>query len=395
MDERKTGCRYTFIILLVIVGILLGTGGGAIVGGLAGYMAASYRIPSPLPKPEGIGATEITQLTLTEDSAIVEAVAKVKPAVVTVINTLPAQRGFFGQILEPQASGSGVIIDEQGYIVTNNHVIENARSLEVIFADGSKVSATLVGADVFSDLAIIRVEGQVPAVAELGDSAALQPGEPVIAIGSPLGDFKGTVTVGVVSALDRRLDLGTGVTMEGLIQTDAAINEGNSGGPLVNALGQVIGVNTAIVRGSGYGGAVAEGLGFAIPSNTVKEVAEQLIQYREVRRPYLGVQWVEITPRIASAYNLPVQFGAYIQEVEPSTPADRGGLLPGDIITAIEDQAIDEQNSFVNILMRFDPGEEVPITVIREGREITLSVTLGSRQSTELSAVSQTIVYRR
>jgi len=379
VDKQKHGFRYTLVILLVIVAVLLGTGGGAVLGGLAGYMTASYRIPSASPTSEGEGTTEITHLTLTEDSAIIAAVAKVKPAVVTVINTLPPQRGFFGQILEPQASGSGVIIDGQGYIVTNNHVVENSRSLEVIFGDDKKVSATLIGADVFSDLAVIRVEGDVPAAAELGDSAALQPGEPVIAIGSPLGDFKGTVTVGVVSALDRRLELGGGLAMEGLVQTDAAINQGNSGGPLVNALGQVIGINTAIVRGSGAGGPVAEGLGFAIPSNTVKEVGEQLIQYGQVRRPYLGVEWVAITPQIASAYDLPVQFGAYIQEVEPRSPADRAGLQPGDIIIAIEDQTIDEQNSLVNILMRFDPGEEVQITTIREGREITLSVTLGTR----------------
>ncbi len=379
MEEKRDGFRYTLVIVAVIIAILFGTAGGAVVGGLAGYMAASYRGPTALPKAEEGGNTEITYLTLTEDSAIIEAVAKVKPAVVTVINTLPPQRGFFGQILEPQASGSGVIIDERGYIVTNNHVVENSRSLEVIFADDSKVSATLVGADVFSDLAVIRVEGELPAVAALGDSAALQPGEPVIAIGSPLGDFKGTVTVGVVSALDRRLELGQGVTMEGLIQTDAAINQGNSGGPLVNVLGQIIGINTAIVRGSGYGGAVTEGLGFAIPSDTVLEVTDQLIQYGRVRRPYLGVQWVSITPRIASAYNLPVQFGAYIQAVEPRSPAETGGLLPGDIIIAIEDQGIDEQNSLVTILMRFDPGEEVRIRTIREGTEIVLNVALGAR----------------
>lgn len=167
--------------------------------------------------------------------------------------------------------------------------------------------------------------------------------------------------------------------MEGLIQTDAAINQGNSGGPLVNALGEVIGINTAIVRGSGAGGPVAEGLGFAIPSNTVKEVAEQLIEHGRVRRPYLGIEWVAITPRIASAYDLPVEFGAYIQDVEPGGPADRGGLLPGDIISAIHGQAIDEQNSLVTILMRSDPGEEVQVTVFREGNELTLDVTLGER----------------
>ncbi len=379
MNNKSNGLRPALIIVAMIVALLFGTVGSAVVGGLAGYIVASYRVPA-LSAALDVGvAPAPTYLTLTEQSAIISAVAKVKPAVVTVINTLPPQRGFFGQILEPQASGSGVIIDEQGYVVTNNHVVENNRSLEVIFADDIKVPATLVGADAFSDLAVLRVEGGVPAIAGLGDSATLQPGEPVIAIGSPLGDFKGTVTVGVVSALDRRLELGGGLTMEGLIQTDAAINQGNSGGPLVNALGHVIGINSAIVRGSGMGGPVAEGLGFAIPSNVVEEVTQQLIEYGHVRRPYLGVEWVPITPRVASAYNLPVQFGAYVQDVQPGSPADIGGLQQGDILTTIDDQAIDEDNNLVTILMRFDPGESVQIAVVREQEEVTLNVTLGTR----------------
>lgn len=381
MEERRGGVRYTILVVAVLLAVLFGTMGGAVVGGLAGYMAAGYYGTAVVaPTPAGEAATEVTQLTLTEDSAIISAVARVKPAVVTVINTLPPQVSFFGQIVEPQASGSGVITDERGYIVTNNHVVENSQSLEVIFADDTKVPATLVGADSFSDLAVIRVEGSVPAVAEIGDSSRLQPGEPVIAIGSPLGDLKSTVTAGVVSALDRRLEVGGGLTMEGLIQTDAAINQGNSGGPLVNAMGQVIGINTAIVRGTGAGGPVAEGLGFAIPSDTVKEVTAQLIEYGRVRRPYLGIDWVPINPRIASAYNLPVEYGAFVQDMQPGSPADRAGLLSGDIITAIEEQVIDEENSLVNILMRFDPGEKVQITVVREGEEITLEVTLGTRE---------------
>jgi len=194
-----------------------------------------------------------------------------------------------------------------------------------------------------------------------------------------LGDFKGTVTVGVVSALDRSLDIGGGVTMEGLIQTDAAINEGNSGGPLVNALGQVIGINTAIVRGTGMTTTVAEGLGFAIPSDVAREVTAQLIQYGEVRRPYLGVDWVAITPRIASAYNFPVEYGAYIQEVQSRGPADNAGLRSGDIITAIGGQAIDDANNMLTVLMRFDPGQQVAVTVVRDGEEMTMDVTLGSR----------------
>jgi 2-alkenal reductase len=379
MHETNRRLGYSIVVLAVVISVLCSTVGGALVGGLAGYLVASSAAPSPSPTTPVATKTGVAHLTLTEDSAIISAVAEVEPAVVTVINTMPPQIGLFGQILEPQASGSGVVISEEGYLVTNNHVVENSQSLDVIFADDTKVPATLVGGDPFSDLAVLRVEGEVPGAAELGDSAALRPGEPVIAIGSPLGDFKGTVTVGVVSALDRRLEVGAGLTMEGLIQTDAAINQGNSGGPLVNALGQVIGINTAIVRGSGASGPVAEGLGFAIPSSTVREVTGQLIQYGKVRRPYLGIDWVAITPRIASAYNLPVQFGAYAQAVQPGSPADRAGLREGDIITAIDDQVIGEQNNLVTVLMRFDPGEDVQVTLFRQEDEITVQVTLGAR----------------
>jgi serine protease Do len=385
MEGSRRGCGSALGIMVVVIALLLGAGGGAITGGLVGYFAASYQMSSATPVPQvevhaaEVAAPAATYLTLTEDSAIISAVAKVKPAVVTVINTMPPQRGYFGQILEPQASGSGVVISDEGYVLTNNHVVENSQTLEVIYADDTKVTATLVGADSYSDLAVLRVDGTVPATAELGDSSVLQPGEPVIAIGSPLGDFKGTVTVGVVSALDRSLDVGGGVTMEGLIQTDAAINQGNSGGPLVNAMGQVIGINTAIVRGTGVTTTVAEGLGFAIPSDAAREVTAQLIQYGEVRRPYLGVDWVSITPRIAAAYNFPVEYGAYIQEVQSRGPADNAGLRSGDIITAIDDQAIDEANNMLTVLMRFDPGQEVTVTVVRDGQETTVNVTLGSR----------------
>jgi 2-alkenal reductase len=218
----------------------------------------------------------------------------------------------------------------------------------------------------------------VPDVAEFGDSAALKPGEPAIAIGSPLGVFKGTVTVGVVSAVDRRIEVAEGLWMEGLIQTDAAINQGNSGGPLINVAGQVIGINTIVVRRSGTG-AVAEGLGFSIASNTVKEVSQQIIQYGKVRRPYLGVRWAPVDPTVASAYELPVEFGVYVQEVEPGTPAEEAGLQPGDIITAIDGQPIDAENGFVTVLMRFDPGEEVDLTIVRDGTEMTVTVTLDTR----------------
>lgn len=199
------------------------------------------------------------------------------------------------------------------------------------------------------------------------------------AIGSPLGDFKGTVTVGVVSALDRRLDTGEGYMLENLIQTDAAINPGNSGGPLINALGQVIGINTAIVGRSAYASTVAEGLGFAIPSNTVKAVAQQLIDKGYVERPYLGIEYVTITPRLASAYDLPADHGVYVRRVVSSSPAAAASLQEGDIITTINDQTIDEDNPLNNILWRFHVGEEVTLTIFRQGEELSVDVTLTQR----------------
>jgi len=379
--ERGSGPRYSIVVLVVALGIVAAIICGGLVGGAAGYWVARSQPTPSVPTPVTIAQPEgqPTYLTLTQDSALIEAIAMVKPAVVTVINTLPASQTLFGEVIEPQASGSGVIIDEEGYIVTNSHVVEDAERIDVIYADGSKEEATLVGADRYSDLAIIKIEGPLPAVAQLGDSSTLQPGEPVAAIGSPLGDFKGTVTGGVISALDRRLDTGQGYLMEDLIQTDAAINPGNSGGPLVNALGQVIGINTAIVGRSAYAGTVAEGLGFAIPSNTVKVVAQQLIEKGVVERPYLGIEYTAITPRLASAYDLPADHGVYVQRVASGSPAAAAGLQEGDITTAINDQTIDEDNPLTNVLWRFHVGDEVALTILRQGEELSVDVTLTQR----------------
>ncbi len=235
------------------------------------------------------------------ETAITQTVKAVGPAVVTVVGTI-TQTGFnpfMGQqTSQASVSGSGVFISPEGYILTNNHVVEGTDSLHVILSDGSQQVATIVGTDIYSDIAVLKVEGEVPAVAVLGNSDLLSPGETVIAIGSPLGDFMNTVTVGVVSATGRSLDTSQGYQIEGLVQTDAAINQGNSGGPLVNLAGEVIGINTYIVRSSGSG-TVAEGLGFSIPSNTAATVAQQIISQGYFTRPYLGVSFQSITPEIA------------------------------------------------------------------------------------------------
>lgn len=361
-----TGPGLRILILLVIVALVGGiTGGGAVFWLMRGQ-------PTPWQAPVvGVIASPISQTLPVADvqTAVTSAVEKVAPAVVTVINHLPGQEG----------SGSGIIIAKEGYIVTNRHVIEGNQSLEVILRDGQRVPASLVGADDFVDLAVIKVDVPVPAVGILGNSSALKPGETVIAIGSPLGEFQNTVTVGVVSATGRSLQTGDGFQMEDLIQTDAAINPGNSGGPLVNLAGQVIGINTLVVRGDVQSNAIAEGLGFAIASDTVSALSNQLVSQGYVVRPYLGINWQPINPAIASAYGLPVEWGVYITDATNSGPAAQAGLRQGDIITAIDGEAISENNPFINILLRKTPDESVEVTFLRDGQTQTTTVTLGER----------------
>lgn len=314
-----------------------------------------------------------------ESEPYVAVVQKAGPAVVTVVNQLPPQPSFFGQIAQPEALGSGVIIDKDGHIVTNNHVVAGGSKFQVIFSDGRKVAATLVGRDALSDIAVLKVDGPVPAVATFGDSSKLQPGEIVVAIGSALGDFRNTVTHGIVSGLDRTLSDPTGPSLSGLIQTDAPINHGNSGGPLLNLQGQVIGINTAVVRGSGIGSDVAEGLGFAIPSNTVKTIADELIKNGYVVRPYLGVNWQPVTPQIASYYGLEVNAGALIQAVVPGSPASTAGLRPGDVVTAVAGTKIDDQHDFATLLLNHKVGDSVQLTIQRGHQSLTVTATLGQR----------------
>ncbi len=277
---RRTG--FGLVSLLALVAVLVGVIGGGVMGGIAGYLVAVNVAPvSPGAQQALASGVELqpvqpaplsaTSLTLKEDSAVIDAVQKAKPAVVTVVNQLSTRRGRFGRVGAPVASGSGVIIDPNGYIVTNDHVVEGEQSLQVIYSDGTTVDAVVVGTDPTNDIAVLKVNGKVPGVATFGSSSSLVPGQIAIAIGSPLGDFRGTVTVGVVSALNRTVG-----QARGLIQTDAAINSGNSGGPLLNSEGQIIGINTLVVRSTNDGN-VAEGLGFAVPSNVVENVVRQLI----------------------------------------------------------------------------------------------------------------------
>ena len=379
---------YALFVAAVAVGAgLLGVVGGglAVYAGVRSQPRVVQVIATPLPTARQTPTRSIPtqtaqaqeqaeepkstiQIQTSEiETAVTQAVEKVGQAVVTVVG----QADRFGSV----SSGSGVIISQDGFVLTNHHVIENAGNLSIILADGSQLSASVVGSDPFSDLAVLKMEGTAPAIASLGNSDALKPGETVIAIGSPLGDFKNTVTVGVISATGRSLDSGSGYMLENMLQTDAAINQGNSGGPLVNLTGQVIGLNTLIVRGSGSG-AVVEGLGFAVPSNTIQAVANSIIEKGYVARPYLGIRWQWINPNLAFRYGLPVEWGVFVAETLPDSPAQKAGLQQGDIITHIGDVALDNEHPYANALYRYAPGDSVTLTVQRGDQTIQLEVVL-------------------
>ncbi|GAB4522037.1 MAG: trypsin-like peptidase domain-containing protein [Anaerolineales bacterium] len=370
--------RVLYVVFVVTAAAVSGLS-GALVGGLGVYSALRNTATTPQTFSPPVESAPSAQLQVgnTEiETAITQAVEKVGPAVVTVIGVVPGQTSFFGRTPDQQVSGSGVIISTQGYVVTNNHVVADTSEVSIVLADGTQLPARVINTDPYADLAVLKAEGEMPAVATFGNSDALKPGETVIAIGSPLGEFKNTVTVGVVSATGRALDTGNGYQMEDLIQTDAAINQGNSGGPLVNLNGEVIGLNTMIVRG-GYGTAVAEGLGFAIPSDTVRRISEQIIAKGYFSRPYLGIRWQAIYPALARRYGLGTDWGAYISDVGSNTPAEQADLQRGDIIVRIGEYTVDEQHSFVNALFSYQPGDTVEIEVLRDGRHIVKQVTLG------------------
>ena len=310
-----------------------------------------------------------------------EVVKRVMPAVVTVVNEQVFDQGLLGETQVETGRGTGFIIDNSGDIVTNEHVVRGGSGFRVILANGEKRSATLVGADRLSDLAVVRIEGPVPATVSFGNSASLEQGQPVLAIGSPLGEFTGTVTQGIVSALNRDFPADAMAGNEGiytnLIQHDAAINPGNSGGPLFDIAGRVIGVNTLGIPQSGY--TPVQGIFFAIPADHVTQVVSQLIETGRVSYPYFGVEYQPITPDLAAENDLPIDYGAYVLNVIRGGPASNAGIRDGDIILAIGNQRIDAQTTFTEALFNQAPGNTVPVTIMRGGQERQIEVTFAER----------------
>jgi 2-alkenal reductase len=316
------------------------------------------------------GTPSATTMARAED-----VVADVGPSVVTVINEQRFE-GDSGSDIQPVGSGTGFIIDDEGHIVTNEHVVNGGERFEVILSDGNVKDAELVGSDPISDLAVVKVDGDLPGFVPLGDSDTLKPGQPVLAIGSPLGAFTNTVTQGIISAIGR--DFPGSNTYTNLIQHDAAINPGNSGGPLFNFAGEVIGVNTLGIPTDDSGEPV-QGLFFAIPANTVKEIAEELIQSGQVVYPYFGIEFESVTPDAVAQLDLPVDNGVIVVRVTEDGPAAEAGVEEGDVITAIGGIEIDRGTSFSEALFQFEPGETVEVNIVRDGEELTLEITLAER----------------
>ena len=292
--------------------------------------------------------------------------------------------GQGGQMRTPDQSGigSGVIVRPDGYILTNNHVVEGADEITVQLSDTSEYTAEIVGTDPDTDLAVLKIEAADLQAAPLGDSETIQVGDWVLAIGSPF-ELEQTVTAGIISAKNRVRGIVRG-GFEDFLQTDAAINPGNSGGPLVNLRGEVVGINTAIVsRSGGY-----NGIGFAIPTGLARPVMESIIESGGVRRGFLGAMGGEIPEDLATQYNLNGRSGAYVSSVVPGQPADQGGLQGGDVIQSANGRDIRDWFQFRNFIASQRPGASVNLEVLRDGKTVQLKVTLGERTEAALASMN-------
>ena len=322
--------------------------------------------PGTAPAPSVGGTIRVES----EESVIINVVKQVRPAVVN-INTESQVQTAFG-VFPQQGAGSGVIVRPDGYILTNNHVVQDATTIKVTLTGGKTLTGKTVGRDPLADLAVIKVDSRDPLpAARLGSSGALQVGQLAIAIGNPFG-LGSTVTTGVVSALNRNIELPS-LVVENLIQTSAAINPGNSGGALLDSSGAVIGINTAIIPN-------AQGIGFAIPSDVARVEMEELIANGRIIRPWVGVVYGgEVDPQSGRAYNLGTEHGVLVRQVEPSGPAARAGVKPGDIITAVNRDRVDSWNDFVRDIVTKKIGETITLSIVRDHAPRTLSVTLAER----------------
>lgn len=317
------------------------------------------------------------------EGSIADIASKVSSSVVSIITSTKV-RSYFGGSYDSSAAGTGVIVSSDGYVLTNKHVIDGATTIAVVAADGTAYeNAKVVATDPLNDIAFVKIDDVSNlTAATLGDSKTINVGQQVIAIGNALGEYQNTVTSGIVSGTGRSVTASDSSgymseTLTDMIQTDAAINSGNSGGPLVNAAGEVIGINTATST-------TAENMGFAIPISSVKGMLSQLVESGKAERAYVGVYSLDITAAVAKAYNLPVSEGAYLYSssaysaVISGSPADKAGLKDKDIVTAINGVKVGAAGSISSIVGEYKPGDTVQFTVIRDNKETAVNVTLGA-----------------
>jgi len=373
-DKRGAKFMVFFLILAFIMGLIGGTGALLV-------LSSSQSIKDKLGinlQNLNINHSTTNKLVLEESSAIIDSSKKVSPAVVSITATSDIT-DFFGNVRQQESAGTGFIFTNDGYILTNKHVASDANATYTVFtADGQKYDGKITAQDPLNDLAIMKIDAKGLPVVNFGDSNQLQVGQWVIAIGNALGQLQNTVTVGVISARERQLtagDLGGGNTeqLENLLQTDAAINPGNSGGPLVNLAGQVIGINTAIANN-------AQSIGFAIPINVATSAISSFQKNGKIVRPLMGVKYVSVNADLKQSQNLSIDYGALIAQggIVSGGPAANAGLKEGDIITAINGTRIDQSNSLGGAIQQFSPGDQVQVTYLRNGKENTVKVKLGS-----------------
>ncbi len=394
--------KFTFLALLVLIS--LGCNLSASLPQVAVIPSPTTATPpptataSPTLVPPGPGPDNNLNLTALIDALgrdiverrVIEVYKRVSPSVVS-ITTQVLQRNFFFEVIPAEGAGSGFILDREGHILTNYHVIRGAQQIEVSFIDETTLPAKLVGADPRNDIAVLQVQAppELLTPVELGRSDNLEVGQWAVVIGNPFGQFGGTLTVGVISSLNRTLQSDDGREMSGIIQTDAAINRGNSGGPLLDSAGRVIGINTAIFSPSG----VNAGVGFAVPVDTIRRLLPDLLTYGRYRHPWLGIRYAyRLTPGLADTLELPVDQGLLLVEIFPGSPlaeigargAQREAILGnqrifigGDVLTALDEQPITSLDELSRLLeSNYQVGDSVVVTLQRAGREIAVTVTL-------------------
>jgi S1-C subfamily serine protease len=409
------------IVITVVISIVLSSIFGVVMGFWGSRAAlksddfSEWTMNDILKKEKTASSSPKKIVKVEERSAIVDTVKEVSPAVVSIVVTKdlpkikrnpgmfndPFFREFFGEEYErffrtpnnkeerqetEVGGGSGFIVSSDGYVVTNKHVVtDEEANYTVVLSEEEEYKAEVLARDTTTDLAILKIEGEGLPFIKLGDSSSLQVGQKVIAIGNALGEFRDTVSTGVVSGLSRSITArGAGTAVEqlsGLIQTDASINPGNSGGPLLNIDGQVIGINTAMARG-------AENIGFALPINEAKNIIRDVKEHGRIIRPWLGVRYVILDEQIAEANDLPVERGALIIRGEtrrelaviPGSPAAKAGLQAYDIILKVEDKEINKDHTLAEAINEYEPGDKITVTVWQDGEENEIEVELEERK---------------